>query len=261
MDGVTGRMETVPGAPDPDRTRPSAVPAGTVYGRGRGPVSGREPELGLFSRLHPAITAGVAVSVIGVLTLGYLIWRSSIATGPPVAAGPETAHAAIPPTNESSDAPPSLSPSASPSGPVLAPGTWFLESVDHSGWYLHHKDGVGVVGTINAASDAEARREAALIVTNGLADRSCFTFRTIDGRYLRHYAFRLKFVEADDSDLFHKDATFCAETDANAVRLRSYNYPERTIHHRASELWLDKADDSQSFIAESSFTAHLQPNA
>jgi hypothetical protein len=242
---------------------PSGLPTGTVYGRGGAPVSGREPEPGLLSRLHPAITAGIAVSVIAVLTLGYLVWRSSITTQPPVAAGPATTPAAAPPATESPVASPSPSPSASSTGPALTPGTWFLESVDYSGRYVRRKDGLGVVETINAATDEKARQEAALIVTNGLADRSCFTFRTTDGRYLRHYAFRLRFAKPDDSDLFLKDATFCAEagTEANTVRLRSFNYPDRTIHHRDAELWLDKTDDSPGFLAASSFTTHLQPNA
>ena len=252
-------MET----PDPDRVRPPALPAGTVYGRGGAPMSGREPEHGLLSRLHPAITAGIAVSVIGVLTLGYLIWRSTITTRPPVAVGPATTPAAVPPATESPQASPTPSPSASSTGPALTPGTWLLESVDYTGRYVRRKDGLAVVETINAANGEEARQEAALIVTNGLADRSCFTFRTTDGRYLRHYAFRLRFSKPDDSDLFLKDATFCTEvgTGADVIRLRSFNYPDRTIHHRDAELWLDKTDDSQNFIAASSFTAHLQPDA
>ena len=234
--------------PDPHRLRSSAAPAGTVYGRGAMPVGGDKPDL--LSRLHPAITATIAVSFIAVLTLGYLTWRSSVTTASPVAAASASAAPAEPPADDSPEASPSPSPSVSPSGLPLTRGTWSLESVDASGSFIGRRDGLGVVETIDAAGDMS------LVVTGGLADRSCFSFRTADGRYLRHYAFRLRFDAPDDSDLFRKDATFCAETGAggDSVRLRSVNYRDRVLHHRGRELWLDRSDGSRGFSADSSFT-------
>jgi hypothetical protein len=244
-------METDPHPPHPPR--PSSVSAGTVYGRGGVPVSGEKQDL--FSRLHPAITATVAASFIAVLTLGYLAWRSTMAAEPSLAAGSATVQAAPVPTTESPEASPSPSPSVSPTGATLTAGMWSLESAGHAGSYIRRKNGLGVVETIDPGRGSDSR-EATLIVTNGLSDRSCFSFRTADGRYLRHYAFRLRFDRPDGSSLFAKDATFCAVggTAADSVRLRSVNYPDRVLHARGSELWLDRPDGSSGFRAESSFT-------
>jgi hypothetical protein len=241
-------MGVDPHGPDPDRVRSSAVPTGTVYGRGGVPVGGEK--LDLLSRLHPAITATIAVSFLAVLTLGYLAWRSSVTTASPVAVGSASPGEAVPPVDESPEASPSPSPSVSPTGLALTRGTWSLESVDSAGSFIGRRDGLGVVASSNDV------RDAALIVTGGLADRSCFSFRTADGRYLRHYAFRLRFDAPDDSDLFRRDATFCVETGegGDSVRLRSHNYRDRVVHRRGHELWLDKSDETRGFPAASSFT-------
>lgn len=252
--GCDKAMDPRPEPTGPDAAGPSAASTGTVYGRGGVPVDGRP--LDLMSRLHPAVTATVAVAIIAVMTLGYLIWRSSVTQTPPATAAPAGADAASPPTDERPDASPSPSPSASPTGLALAPGTWSLESTDQPGRYVRRRADLGTVDSIDAAAGARDRRDASLIVTEGLADRSCFTFRTLDGRYLRHYDFRLKFDEPENSDIFRKDATFCAEDGAGGdpVRLRSHNYPDRTVHRRGAELWLDRPDGSQAFSAASSFT-------
>ncbi|HEX8347359.1 MAG TPA: AbfB domain-containing protein [Actinoplanes sp.] len=248
-------------------------PTGTVYGRGGVPVGAQnvgaqkvgaeKPDL--FSRLHPAITATVAASLIAVLTLGYLAWRSTVTTASPVAAGSAPTEEASPPAVESPS--PNPSPSVSPTGLALTAGTWSLESADSAGRFLRRRNGLGFVETI----DADDAGDASLIVTGGLADRSCFSFRTADGRYLRHYAFRLRFDAPDDSELFRKDATFCRETGetrdtgaggdtgetgagGDSVRLRSANYRDRFVHRRGRELWLDKPDGTEGFAAASSFT-------
>ncbi|MEH1129014.1 AbfB domain-containing protein [Micromonospora sp. CPCC 206061] len=222
---------------------------GTVYGRGAATASSQE--LGLLERLHPAITAAIAAAVIGVSALGYMMWRSVSAAEPSAAAGPPTPGAAPPPAPSASP-----SPSPSPTGVTLSAGTWSLESADQSGSYVSRADGLAVIDPVDADSDAEDRREASLVVLAGLADSSCFTFRTADGRYLRHYDFRLRFDESDDSALFREDATFCAGTGstADAVTLRSHNYPDRVIRHRQSKLWLDRPDGSEGFASASSFT-------
>ena len=225
-------------------------PTGTVYGRGGVPVGAQKigaEKPDLFSRLHPAITATVAASLIAVLTLGYLAWRSTVTTASPVAAGSAPTEEASPPAVESPS--PNPSPSVSPTGLALTAGTWSLESADSAGRFVRRRDGLGFVETI----DADDAGDASLIVTGGLADRSCFSFRTADGRYLRHYAFRLRFDAPDDSELFRKDATFCRET-GDSVRLRSANYRDRFVHRRGRELWLDKPDGSEGFAAASSFT-------
>jgi hypothetical protein len=94
-----------------------------------------------------------------------------------------------------------------------------------------------------------------LTVIRGLGDSRCFTVRHRDGRYLRHFDFRLRFDKLDDSDLFRADATFCPVGDqpAGTVRLRSKNYPDRLLHRRGARLHIDKPDGSGGFEADSSF--------
>lgn len=244
-------MSTDPRPPGQEPVRPAT---GTVYGRGGAPTSG--PELGLLERLHPAITAGVAAGVIGVFALGFLVWRAVGDAEPSAAASPSGAAISPQPVEES----PEPSPSPSPTGVTLGPGVWSLESVDRPGWYVRRDDDVAVIDEIGAANDAEDREEASFIVIAGLADASCFSFRTADGRYLRHFDFRLRFDELDDSTLFREDATFCpqAGADAGSVTLRSRNYPDRVIHHRQSELWIDPPDGSggaSSFTVRSPLTS------
>jgi hypothetical protein len=239
-------MSTDPHATGPEPRRSAPVPTGTVYGRGDAMAGGRD--LGLLERLHPAITAGIAAAVIGLCTLGYLAWRGVSATEPSVAAGSPTATAIATQS-------PSSSPSPSPNGVTLSTGAWSLESADQSGSYVRREGDRARIDTVSAESDASDRREASLVVVAGLADASCFTFRASDGRYLRHYDFRLRFDEPDDTALLREDATFCAGTGATAdsVTLRSRNYPDRVIHSRQTELWLDRPDGSEGFAAASSF--------
>lgn len=244
-----------PQPPGQEPVRPAPPAPGTVYGRGGAATSG--PELGLLERLHPAITAGVAAGVIGVFALGYLAWRTVSDPEPSAAASPSAATVPPQPVEESPDP----SPSPSPTGATLGPGVWSLESVDQPGWYVRRDDDVAVIDEVGAASDGEDREEASFIVVAGLADASCFSFRTADGRYLRHYDFRLRFDELDDSTLFREDATFCpqAGADTGSVTLRSRNYPDRVIHHRQSELWIDppdgRSDGASSFTVRAPLTS------
>lgn len=213
--------------PSPDQPQP----AGTVYGRGG--VDVRAPKQGLLTRVHPAATALVCAGIVALLALGYGIWRATADSPEPVAATP-------PP------APPSLAPSsAAPAR--LAPGSWLLSPRDAPDTYLTSDNGFAALSP---------QERLVLHVVPGLADDSCFTFRRDDGRYLRHFDYRLRFDATDDSDLFRDDATFCPQAGqpAGTVRLASKNYPDHVIHRRGTELYIDKPDGSSGFTADSTFT-------
>ncbi|MET0419072.1 MAG: AbfB domain-containing protein, partial [Actinoplanes sp.] len=89
----------------------------------------------------------------------------------------------------------------------------------------------------------------------GLADAGCFSFRTSDGRYLRHASWRLRLDLDQGTPLFRGDATFCVGDGAAAgtVTLEASNYPGWYVHHRGSELWVDQTDGSTGFLTETSF--------
>jgi hypothetical protein len=200
-------------APEPSR------PAGTVYGRG-GDVGTDTP-----AGLPRAVQVVAGVGVVAMLALGYAAWNSTAGGGDEPAAA---AVAPVPPAAESAVPP------AAPPPARLATGSWLLSPLGDPNTYLT------VNGEFAKMSPADP---ATLTVVTGLADDTCFSFRVDGDRYLRHFDYRLRVDETDDSDLFRADATFCQETgaDAGTVRLRSKNYPDHLLHHRDDgTLYIDK---------------------
>ncbi|GAA0479252.1 hypothetical protein Aca07nite_86480 [Actinoplanes capillaceus] len=194
-------------------------PAGTVYGQAR--------------RTPPVMPIIVGVAAVAVLVVGFVAWNS---TG-----GADRAESAPP----AGTAPPS--PAATGSAPAqLAAGTWVVSPLGDPGTYLTTGGDFAALSTVDPLP---------LTVVPGLADGTCYSFHTEDGRHLRHYDFRLRFDVAEDSDLFRADATFCQEagTAIGTVRLRSKNYPEYLVHRRGEKLYIDKPDGSAGFPKASSF--------
>lgn len=207
---------------------PGHRPAGTVYGRGGVETSTSEPD-----RLPRVMIVGVAAGVAAVLGLGYAAWNS---TG---GGEDRAAVAAVAPSTATT----STAPQPTVARPVLAAGSWLLSPLDDADTYLT------VNGDYAKMSPADPAR---LTVSAGLADAGCFSFQLDDGRYLRHFDYRLRFDAADDSDLFRADATFCQEagTDPGTVRLRSQNYPDHLVHRRSDEsLYIDR-DAGTSFMVQ-----------
>jgi hypothetical protein len=217
---------------DQDPSRPS----GTVYGRGGADVGSGAP-----AGLPKAMIIGVGAGVAAVLALGYAAWSS---TGGGDSQPAEAA--AVPTTAAVASAPAPEATESAPAKARLAPGSWLLSPLGDPDTYLT------VTGENAKMSPADP---ATLTVVTGLDDDTCFSFRLEDGRYLRHYDYRLRFDTSDDSGLFRADATFCQEagTDAGTVRLRSKNYPEYLLHRRDDDsLYIDKPEGS-GFTTESSF--------
>nr|WP_310376459.1 AbfB domain-containing protein [Catenuloplanes atrovinosus] len=96
---------------------------------------------------------------------------------------------------------------------------------------------------------------ATLTAVPGLADASCLSLRLPDGRYLRHYDYRLRASRPDGSALFRADATFCPRDGATdgSIMLRSYNYPNHVVRHRNFALYIDRPDGSRGFYRDASF--------
>ncbi|WP_449488396.1 AbfB domain-containing protein, partial [Streptomyces purpurascens] len=107
----------------------------------------------------------------------------------------------------------------------------------------------GLIGRPEQRDDATFRR------VSGLADSSCYSFTTADGRYLRHRSFVLVEDGDDGSALFRKDATFCPRPvyPSGAVMLESVNYPGRFLRHRDFQLRLDPYQHYGQFRADASF--------
>jgi hypothetical protein len=130
-----------------------------------------------------------------------------------------------------------------------------VESADS---FLTFSGDFATLARVSASSSQVARRRATLTVVRGLADPDCVTFRTADGRFLRHYSFRLRLDFEESTELFREDATFCPDprSSGSSATLRSHNYPERVLLHRDGEIRLDAPDGSPTFPAASSFVVH-----
>lgn len=186
--------------------------------------------------MHTAVKVLVGVAAAVVLVAAVVVWRST-GEEPEPAAG-----AASPPPAPSS---PAVTESAAPPA-ELSTGSWLISLRGGTGGYLTIADDYAALSS---------GQRTVFAVVKGLADDSCFSVREPDGKYLRHFDYRLRFDKPEDSDLYRKDATFCPLDDVapGTVRLRSANYPDHLIHSRADGLYIDKSDSSDAFDATSSF--------
>lgn len=136
--------------------------------------------------------------------------------------------------------------------PTPAGGT-SIRSVNYPDRYWHLSDGYVRLDEIGSGS--EQREDATFKRVGGLADSSCYSFVTSDGRYLRHRSFVLVKDRSDGSALFRQDATFCPRPSAyaGAVMLESVNYPGRFLRHRDFQLRLDPYQSTGLYQADSAF--------
>lgn len=108
--------------------------------------------------------------------------------------------------------------------------------------FLRHRDSLARTDVVNSGSDALLKADATFVVRRGLADTSCYSLesRNYPGRFLRHANFRVRLDANDNSDLFRRDATFCAQPgdSPGSVRLASINELGANVRHYAEEVWV-----------------------
>ncbi|MEV0476127.1 sigma-70 family RNA polymerase sigma factor [Streptomyces prunicolor] len=237
------------------KSMPSASAAGGVAhapgGAGRvGHLLGK-----LAAKPVVTLTAG-AVALAGGGAL-YAYMRSDAPVRPPAAKAqphaPASPTASSPPPTPTTSATPSPTPTAVPT--LL--GRHALRSVEQSGRYVREVGNLGFLSPVAVTSPGSAKQEATFRFVAGLADSHCYSLKDASGRYLRHYAFRIRLDANDGSAVFQKDATFCARPGSTdgSVSLESYNYPGRYLRYRDNlELWVDRAQNTDAFRASRSFT-------
>ncbi|MFG2376473.1 sigma-70 family RNA polymerase sigma factor [Streptomyces sp. NPDC048504] len=237
------------------KSMPSASAAGGVAhapgGAGRvGHLLGK-----LAAKPVVTLTAG-AVALAGGGAL-YAYTRSDTPVRPPAAKAqshaPASPTASSPPPTSTTSATPSPTPTAVPT--LL--GRHALRSAEQSGRYVREVGNLGFLSPVAATSPGSAKQEATFRFVAGLADSHCYSIEDASGRYLRHYAFRIRLDANDGSAVFQKDATFCARPGSTdgSVSLESYNYPGRYLRYRDNlELWVDRAQNTAAFRASRSFT-------
>ncbi|MGC9535996.1 sigma-70 family RNA polymerase sigma factor [Streptomyces sp. UG1] len=241
--------------------------AGATIDAGTRTASGANRTARTIGRLaaKPAATA-----VAGAVTLAAAGVAWYTATGshepaprPAVAAPQSPAASSAPPSPRTSASPtptptPTSTPTAAPATTAEArvSGRHALRSVDNPGDYVSQSGGLGILGPVGATSSAAIRQAATFTFVPGLADPRCYSLRDARGRYLRHYAFRIRLDADDGSVIFQKDATFCLRSGSTAgsASLESYNYPGRYLRHRDNlQLWLDPFENTAAYRAGRSF--------
>ncbi|GAA2695710.1 MULTISPECIES: AbfB domain-containing protein [Actinosynnema] len=105
--------------------------------------------------------------------------------------------------------------------------------------FLRHRDSLARTDVVGSASDATTKGDATFVVRRGLADPSCYSFesRNLPGRFLRHASYRLRLDTNPNTDLFRRDATFCAQPGAGGTRLASVNELGANVRHYNAEVW------------------------
>ncbi|MBW6439596.1 sigma-70 family RNA polymerase sigma factor [Actinoplanes hulinensis] len=186
-----------------------------------------------------ATAATVSVAAVATVTAGVVMLPGAQST--PAAVSRPSASAAVNRPNSSAAV-------SATAAPVTLTGTRSLELVATPGRFL--------ASGPELATLAQTRtRRTAFTVVEGMSNPDCVSLRAADGRYLRHYAFRIKLAAPDGSAIFRADATWCPLTgDDGRVTLRSDNYPARVIHYRADgELGIDETDGTPAFTAASTW--------
>ncbi|MFB6812577.1 sigma-70 family RNA polymerase sigma factor [Streptomyces sp. NPDC056387] len=231
------------------------VAVGTATG---GSAGGGALHSSLIAKL-PALTAHqlVGLATGAVLIAGaatYATWPEPAHRTPGVTAAPTGGNpTAIPSSTTTSAEPSPVNPSAG--APAVPLGAQTLESVDEPALYLAYSGDFATLGRVSASSSTQTRQRVTFTVLRGLADARCVTFRSADGRYLRHRELRLRLSADDGSELFREDATFCpsAGSVTGSVSLHAHNYPGSVIRHRDGGIWLDGSDGTRAFADQASF--------
>ncbi|GHK02207.1 hypothetical protein SY2F82_40040 [Streptomyces sp. Y2F8-2] len=240
--------------------------AGATVGAGTRTASGASRTARTIGRLaaKPAATAAAgAVTLAAAAAAWYTVTGSHEPAPRPAVAPPlSPAASSVPPSPRTSAASrtptPTSTPTAAPATTAEArvSGRHALRSVDNPGDYVSQSGRLGILGPVGTTSSAATRQAATFTFVPGLADPRCYSLRDATGRYLRHYAFRIRLDTDDGSAIFQKDATFCPRSGSTAgsVSLESYNYPGRYLRHRDNlQLWLDPSENTAAYRASRSF--------
>jgi RNA polymerase sigma factor (sigma-70 family) len=235
--GVLSGVADEAGVPPPAPVAGGAAPSRTVPGA-----------VDHYARSVATHPVGVA-SVVSALAVGVAVVVSVSPVPSWISSWPPVGSAASPVNGPAGEP-------AGPSGPRPDPAVLpergratSLESAAAPGRFVTVDHDVALLAP-RQAGDASTFTALA-----GLSDRDCFSFRSADGRYLRHSSWRFRLDPDVGTSLFRGDATFCVRTGAlpGSVSLESGNYPGWFLRRLGTELWVDRSDGSPTFRTESSF--------
>ncbi|WP_344419245.1 AbfB domain-containing protein [Amycolatopsis minnesotensis] len=135
---------------------------------------------------------------------------------------------------------------------------------------LRHRDGLARTDVIGGGSSTLDRNDATFVVRRGLADSSCYSLesKNYPGDFLRHADYRLRLAAKENTTLFARDATFCAQPGQapGSIRFRSVNELGAAVRHFAEEVWVSNNGgrhtyDNPASYAEDTSWAPVAPLA
>ena len=111
--------------------------------------------------------------------------------------------------------------------------------------YIRHIDGVVNTNVVTANSGDLLKRDATWKTVRGLADANCYSFESLNypGEFLRHKNFRVLREPNNNTDIFRKDATWCANPGLAGVgaAFESLNFRGSYMRHYNGQLWLARS--------------------
>ncbi|MEU4392695.1 glycoside hydrolase family 43 protein [Kribbella sp. NPDC023855] len=140
---------------------------------------------------------------------------------------------------------------------VVPTGNRSLRSVSDPDRYVRHRDNLAYVEPVSSSSSLTTRQDATFTIVPGLANGNCYSFRSVNfpGRYLRHYAFRVRLDINSGDSVFARDATFCGRAGlAGGTSFESYSHPGRYLRHYNYEVRVDWRTSDAAFARDASFT-------
>jgi alpha-L-arabinofuranosidase B-like protein/glycosyl hydrolase family 2 len=121
--------------------------------------------------------------------------------------------------------------------------------------YLRHTDGLARTDVVTDTSAAVLKSDATFVVRRGLADPTCYSLesRNYPGRFLRHADFRVRLAANENTDLYRKDATFCAQPGTGGVRLASVNELGTNVRHYTEAVYVASSGGAHVYDSPSSY--------
>lgn len=105
---------------------------------------------------------------------------------------------------------------------------------------LRHEAFVAHISPVSSL-DASTVQDATFTVVPGLADRSCYSFRSANfpDRYLRHYDYQVR-LDPVGTGTYAQDATFCAQPGHNGqgVSWQAIGFPSRYLRHYSGNVYI-----------------------
>ncbi|ONI76086.1 beta-galactosidase [Actinosynnema sp. ALI-1.44] len=145
--------------------------------------------------------------------------------------------------------------------PVHAVRSFQVTTAGFTDRFLRHQDSLARTDVVTGASPPLLKNDASFTVRPGLADSSCYSLeaRNFPGQYLRHAAFRVRLNASENSDLFRRDATFCAQPGSapGSVRLASINELGTNMRHYNAEVWVASSGGAHAYDNAGSYAADV----